>query len=1053
MLKKSFITILCMFIMGIFAGGALAQTTKESISVQASTNVTPLASLGLNSPAKMKPNGEIVIYLAKGKKWQQVGSLRYDKYLRESKLDLSKFISGTKPVKLKLIQKGGGSAHLDAVILGTKLPLTVNGVKGMPLTKLSKRDDDLINLEKQGVELTFPAAGKNKTLTVAARVESVKISQTPFQFPLRNLYRKMDVNSEFYTYKLNSARETLKLGSMQKATSNQKTFYQERVSPESGHPTGIIYGWVSNDDQNLYVAQEFTPDNTMDGDKDYAKVYVRTDSGLKEFKVSVPETKWGKSSFIYTDKVAYQHKFYEFVIPLKELGLENGDLDKDVSIAFAGYGTMSAGEYYPSVAYDPVNQCYLVVYTFSNYMDGGIFGQFVSANGTQVGTPFTISPTGYYYYNSAVAYDSQNGRFLVAWQDQSYESNEIYGRFVDINGPSVQGEFIISDSYSAQRPALAYDNQQGRFLAVWEDYRTVEGQIYGRVVDANSISANPSSAYPSFAISNANGSYYKNNPTLVFDDSNNRFLVAWEDYSTAGYNIKYQLVDPLNPPAGDTLSVADSSADRFSPSVAYDSQLRQFLLTWTEQNVSQDVYGSLLNANGSPSGEIIVIAGDSTNQSKPAVAYDSVTGKYFVEWVGYDVNNQIYGQSVRADGVLDGASSVVSSRNLNYSVNRPGLVLNSQVPYFLTVYEATYTGVGYYSDIALDVIVTTGQAVVATKASLVFDTIRGGNSAASNIVSNLVLPTTGANGTVITWSTSNAAIVGNTGTVVRPAANQGDQTVTLTATITKEGASDSVNFTLIVKASDELTGAFTDLNLLAAIRTAISKSSGPITVTDLLNLTSLNAENTYISDLTGLEYAPNLRRLYLGNNQITDLSVLSNLTGLKQLYLNNNLISDLGPLAGLTDLKGLYLGGNSISDLTPLAGLTGLRELWLNHNQISELITIGSLTNLQVLGLQYNQITGITPLAELTKLQGVYLNHNQISELIPLSALSNLQGVYLSNNLISDLTPVVINSQNGGIGSGNYLDLRYNSDLDLTTGSTNGNSAQSLTNTGVIILK
>lgn len=963
MLKKSLITILCMLLTGIFAGSALAQTATENTE-HPGPNVSPLTALSPNALAQMKPNGEVVIYLSAGKGWKKAGSLGYDKYLRERKIDLSKFISGTKPVKLKLIQKGGGSAHLDAVILGTKLPLTVNGSKGLPLKKLTKKDNDLINLEKQGVELTFPATGKQKTMTIAARVESVKISQTPFQFPLRNLYRKMDVNSEFYTYKLNSTRETLKLGSMQKVTSAQKPFYREYVTPESGHPPGFIYGWVRNDDQNLYVAQEFTPDNTMDGDKDYAKVYVKTGQGLREFKVSLPETKWGKSSFIYTDKVAYQHKFYEFVIPLKELGLENGIQDKDISIAFAGYGTMSAGEYYPSVSYDPVNKCYLVVYTFSNYQNGGIYGQFVSANGTQVGNSFRISASGYYYYKSVVAYDSQNARFLVVWQDDRYETEEIYGRFVDIKGPSAQGEFVISDSDYAGKPALAYDQQHGKFLIVWEDYRTVGGQIYGRVVDANDITANPNGtiANPSFVISNDPGSYYKNNPTLVFDDSNNRFLVAWEDLSAAGYNIKYQLVDPQNPPTGASLSVAASAGTcRYSPSVAYNSQQGQFLLTWTEVNVNEDVYGRLLNANGTASGDILVIAGDSTNQSKPAVVYDSVTGKYFVEWVGYDGNNQIYGQSVRPDGVLDGASSVVSTRNLNLSVNRPGLVLNTQGPNFLTVYEATYIGVGFYSEIALDVIITPDQALY-------------------------------------------------------------------------------------------VTGAFTDANLLAAIRSAISKPSGPIKVTDMAYLTSLDASGSGITNLSGLEYANNLQQLWLNNNGIDDLTPISHLTKLQQLYLSDNQITGLEALEDLTKLKGLYLGGNQISDISFLTGLNGLQELWLYDNNVPnqslDLNALSSLTNLEVLGLQSDGITDLTPLTGLTKLQSLNLNNNQISNLTPLAGLTNLHGLYLGNNQIDDLKPLVINILKGGLGNGNYLDINNNL-LDLTAGSQTSIDLQRLKGSGI----
>ena len=63
----------------------------------------------------------------------------------------------------------------------------------------------------------------------------------------------------------------------------------------SGHPQGTTYGWVRDDGKTLYVAMDFTSDNTYDGDADYAKVYVKVGNALREFKVSVPEHRWGKS--------------------------------------------------------------------------------------------------------------------------------------------------------------------------------------------------------------------------------------------------------------------------------------------------------------------------------------------------------------------------------------------------------------------------------------------------------------------------------------------------------------------------------------------------------------------------------------------------------------------------------------------------------------------------------------------------------------------------------------------------------------------------------------
>lgn len=100
------------------------------------------------------------------------------------------------------------------------------------------------------------------------------------------------------------------------------------------------------------------------------------------------------------------------------------------------------------------------------------------------------------------------------------------------------------------------------------------------------------------------------------------------------------------------------------------------------------------------------------------------------------------------------------------------------------------------------------------------------------------------------------------------------------------------------------------------MREAINKPTGEITATDLAGLTELEAEGAWgseIMDLTGLEYAVNLTRLWLWRNQISDISALSGLTNLTRLWLNSNQVSDLSTLSGLTNLTRLELHDNPLS--------------------------------------------------------------------------------------------------------------------------------------------
>ena len=194
---------------------------------------------------------------------------------------------------------------------------------------------------------------------------------------------------------------------------------------------------------------------------------------------------------------------------------------------------------------------------------------------------------------------------------------------------------------------------------------------------------------------------------------------------------------------------------------------------------------------------------------------------------------------------------------------------------------------------------------------------------------------------------------------------------------------------------------------------------------DLTNLTILSLANNSIADLTPLEDLTNLTILWLDNNSITALTPLEDLTNLTKLALANNSITALTPLEDLTNLTDLGLDNNSIANLTPLEDLTNLTALRLNNNSVVDLTPLEDLTNLTNLLLANNSIADLTPLEDLTNLIGLRLNNNSIADLTPLEDLTNLRHLFLDNNSIADLTPLVSNTGLGS-GSGKSVSLQHN---------------------------
>lgn len=81
-----------------------------------------------------------------------------------------------------------------------------------------------------------------------------------------------------------------------------------------------------------------------------------------------------------------------------------------------------------------------------------------------------------------------------------------------------------------------------------------------------------------------------------------------------------------------------------------------------------------------------------------------------------------------------------------------------------------------------------------------------------------------------------------------------------------------------------------DPALLAALRTALAKPTGDITVEDMLTLTTLRIAGLGITDLTGLQAATNLRVLDIRRNNFTDAAalwtVLDQITPMYCLYVD-----------------------------------------------------------------------------------------------------------------------------------------------------------------------
>ena len=225
-------------------------------------------------------------------------------------------------------------------------------------------------------------------------------------------------------------------------------------------------------------------------------------------------------------------------------------------------------------------------------------------------------------------------------------------------------------------------------------------------------------------------------------------------------------------------------------------------------------------------------------------------------------------------------------------------------------------------------------------------------------------------------------------------------------------------------------------------------------------LTSLDASSMEIRDLTGLEYAKNLKILVLRDNLIEDISPISNLAHITKLDLSGNRIRNLSGLVPLSGSKmrkevadfQLSLEDHKISrsqkneviqEMSEVVerlklGPWALRELNLSGNRLLGLSGIENLTDLVFLNVSKNALLDLEGLSKLKNLVTVYAQENQLGRvesyvdenknktydlgepiedqsgngkrdtdpLIELKSLPQLTNLYLYNNLLTSLDSI-----------------------------------------------
>jgi hypothetical protein len=334
-------------------------------------------------------------------------------------------------------------------------------------------------------------------------------------------------------------------------------------------------------------------------------------------------------------------------------------------VSFNGHPTDSQAV----AAYDPASRRFLVAWGDSRYPGLNIYGQLVNADGTLSGDNFMISDEIHSQLRPSIAYDSVNQRFLVVWEDRRNGDTygavnyDIYGQLVNADGTLFETasdvNFVISNATNFQiDPCVAYDSVNQRFLVVWEDRRNGDNyDIYGQFVNADGTLFETASDV-NFAISAA--ANHQIRPSVAYDSINQRFLVAWDGYNNIIYG---QLVNAdgtlFGTASGVKFVISNATGSRWGTSAAHDPVNQRFLVAWHDERNgrSGDLYGQFVSFDGTllktQSNVNFVIQASPNVDYYPSVAFNPTCRNFLV---AYQTDTELWGDvgTVFAGGLCRG---------------------------------------------------------------------------------------------------------------------------------------------------------------------------------------------------------------------------------------------------------------------------------------------------------------------------------------------------------------------------------------------------------------
>ncbi len=337
------------------------------------------------------------------------------------------------------------------------------------------------------------------------------------------------------------------------------------------------------------------------------------------------------------------------------------DLGQEITISNLDYS-----EYLPSAAYNWKHHEYLVVWhTLWETGTRVILGARISTTGELLDDFVIYADSTKDSAQPDVAYDPVNDRYLVAFIFDINDDGsnwDVYGRFIPWNGPSGPSTKFLICNYSNHQwnPKVTYSRTMEEYLVAWNN--TDQTGALKANISLQRVNAATGSLGSDLTIYDETYTEHRTHVDVDYNLARNEYLVVYDNTHNI---LATRFTGDLLHDFGGEFTIAGWPAGETKPAVAACRGVSQYLITWqsnqSDQGTPNDaIYARFMSGTGDL-GTVKEIDDTTAPEQEADVTCNYAGNEYLVAWQTGYTNEKfgIWGRTVYPDTTLGPGFGIV----------------------------------------------------------------------------------------------------------------------------------------------------------------------------------------------------------------------------------------------------------------------------------------------------------------------------------------------------------------------------------------------------------